>query len=295
MIVVCIPARNEEKTIASVLIKAKPHADKIIVCDDGSSDMTPKIAQALGAEVITTKSSPGYGSALESLFSRALQLAPDVMVTLDADGQHDPDEIPTLVKPIVENKCDIVVGSRFKKGRSKSATPAYRRAGILTITKLTETASGLKLTDAQSGFRAYGRTALRTIAPVELGMGASVELLMRAGETKLRVTEVPASIKHGNLDTSTHNPVYHGMDVVSSIFKFVAMRHPLIFFGIPGAITIVFGLGFGYFTIQDYALQAKPITNIALLSMAIVSSGLLLVFMGLILFTLSSLIKEIRM
>jgi glycosyltransferase involved in cell wall biosynthesis len=291
LIVVCVPARDEEKTIAGVLIKARRHSDRLVVCDDGSSDMTPQIAEALGAEVIRNPSAGGYGAALRILFKRAAELNPDVMVTLDADGQHDADEIPKLVRPVLDAEADIVVGSRLLSERDDSLR-AYRRAGIKAITSLTQATSGLELTDAQSGFRAYGRQALTKVVPVELGMGASAEILMRAAREKLRVKEVPVRITYRGVDTSSQNPVFHGLDVVSSILKSVSLRHPLLFYGTSGLATMILGLWYGYFTIASYAAQGKPITNVALLSMAIVSSGLLLAFMGVILFTLTSLVKE---
>lgn len=286
-----MPARNEEKTIAGVLIKARLHSDRLVVCDDGSTDMTPRIAEALGAEVIRNRSAGGYGAALRILFKRAAELNPDVMVTLDADGQHDADEIPKLVKPVLDAEADIVIGSRFLSERDESLR-GYRKAGIKTITSLTQATSGLQLTDAQSGFRAYGRQALSRVIPVELGMGASAEILMKAAAEKLRVKEAPVTISYKGADTSSQNPVSHGLDVVSSILKFASLRHPLLFYGTLGLATMLFGLGYGYFTIQSYAAEGKPITNVALLSMAIVSSGLLLAFMAVILFTLTSLIKE---
>ena len=286
----CIPARDEEKTIASVIVKSKRHADKIVVCDDGSMDMTGEVAQALGAEVIRVPSGGGYGAALAVLFKRAEQIAPDVMVTLDADGQHNPDDIPALVKPILDRQADVVIGSRFlSKNR---AARAYRKIGIKAITRVTANLSGLQLTDAQSGFRAYGRTAILRAAPMELGMAASTEILLRASRENLRVLEVPTHVRYKGLETSTHNPLYHGLDVVVGTLKFASLRHPLLVYGVAGLALMASGLGYGYYFIQVYSAQQRPITNVALLSMAIVTSGLLLLFMAIILFTLTNLVKE---
>jgi glycosyltransferase involved in cell wall biosynthesis len=274
-----------------VVIKARRYADRVVVCDDRSSDMTGQIAKSLGAEVVRNTSAGGYGAALALLFRQAVKIQPDVMVTLDADGQHDPDDIPALVKPIAKHQADVVVGSRFLRKRS-GPVRAYRKMGIKGITHLTGAMSGVRLTDAQSGFRAYSLPAIRGLTPVELGMGASSEILMRAAEKKLRIVEVPVGVKYKGLKTSARNPIYHGLDVVSSMVKFFSLRHPLLSFGTSGLVAILLGLGYGYLTIQTYSAQARPITNVALLSMAIVTSGLILLFMGLILFTLTSLIKE---
>jgi glycosyltransferase involved in cell wall biosynthesis len=270
-------------------LKSKRHADKILVCDDGSNDMTGEVAKALGAEVIRNRSACGYGAALSLLFERAAQIGPDIMVTLDADGQHNPDDIPILTKPILDQQADIVIGSRFLS-RNRAAR-AYRKFGISLITRMTATATGIKLTDAQSGFRAYRHAAILRVAPVELGMAASTEILLRASEEKLRVMEVPTNARYKGLQTSTHNPLYHGLDVVLGTLKFMSLRHPLLFYGVTGLAVMVLGLAYGYYAIQMYAAQAKPITNVALLSMAIVTSGILLIFMSIILFTLTSLIK----
>lgn len=292
-VLVCIPAKDEEKTIGRVVLKARRHATKVVVCDDASSDMTGDIAEALGALVIRNESQNGYGAALSVLFKQAAKIRPEVMVTMDADGQHDPDDIPRLVKPILQHQADVVIGSRFVK-QSNRTMRAYRKVGIKGITKLTTATSGIQLTDAQSGFRAYSRRAFQRIAPVELGMGASSEILMRAGEQDLHVVEVPVGVKYKGLHTSTHNPIFHGMDVAASILKILSLRHPMLSFGALGLATILVGLGYGYYTIQTYSAQMRPITNVSLLSMAIVSSGLILLFMGVILFTLTSLIKESR-
>jgi len=124
--VVGIPAFNEEKTIARVVLEAQKYADKVVVCDDGSSDMTAEIAERLGADVARHERNLGYGAAIQSLFRRAREL--------DADGQHDPREVPNVVKPVLEGNG--VIGSRFVDERSTYTMPWYRRAGVKFITRL---------------------------------------------------------------------------------------------------------------------------------------------------------------
>ena len=111
--VVGIPAFNEEKTIARVVLEARKYADIVVVCDDGSSDLTGEIAENLGAVVIHHEHNCGYGAAMQSLFKKARELKADVLVTLDSDGQHNPAEIPRLVKPIEDGDAEVVLGSRF--------------------------------------------------------------------------------------------------------------------------------------------------------------------------------------
>lgn len=100
LVVVGIPAYNEEKTIAQVVIGAQKHSHIVIVCDDGSSDLTAEIAERLGAVVIRHEKNRGYGGALQSIFKRAKELKADILVTIDSDGQHDPCEIPKIINPI---------------------------------------------------------------------------------------------------------------------------------------------------------------------------------------------------
>jgi len=138
-VVVGIPAFNEEKTIAKIVLKAQEYADRVVVCDDGSTDLTADVAERLGAEVIGHEKRIGYGAALASLFRRARGIGPDVMVVLDADFQHDPAEIPRLVEPVLKEGVDIVVGSRFLS-ESGEGMPRYRKAGIKVITKLSNAA-----------------------------------------------------------------------------------------------------------------------------------------------------------
>ncbi|MEM3062696.1 MAG: glycosyltransferase family 2 protein, partial [Nitrososphaerota archaeon] len=167
-----------------------------------------------------------------------------------------------------------------------------REVGIKALTELTKMASKLGLTDSQSGFRAYSHKALETITIVEDGMSASTEILLKAAKEGLKIVEVPILIKYKGLKPSGYNPILHAMDIAVGILKFASIRRPLLFFGLPGFMIVVFGLAYGYFMIQAYSMQAKPITNIALLSMAIVSLGMLLIFMALILFAITAVIKE---
>ena len=123
-----IPAFNEEKNIASIIINLKKIAPKIIVCNDGSTDSTGIIAEELGAIVINHQKNQGYGAAIRSIFLKAKEIKSEVLITLDADGQHDVNDIEKILKPITNNKCDIVIGSRFL-GKSQNM-PSYRKFGI---------------------------------------------------------------------------------------------------------------------------------------------------------------------
>ena len=295
-VVVGIPAFNEEKTIAKVVLKAQKYADKVLVCDDGSTDMTCEIAEKLGAEVIRHDRNLGYGAALRSLFRRARELNADVFVSLDGDDQHNPAEIPQVIRPVIEGEADIAVGSRFIDGSLARSMPWYRRIGVSFITKFTNSSVNYGIRDAQSGFRAYSQKALEVMNLTENGMGVSVEILLEAQRHGLKVKEVAASCRY---DTdvkinSTHNPISHGVSVLMSLIRRVVEEHPLIYLGIPGIICLLVGLFFGVWMLQIYVAEHHIVTNIALASIAFIIIGLFAVFTAITLYAIARLMQKMN-
>ena len=291
LVVACIPAYNEERTIARVVLIAQKYVDKVIVCDDGSSDMTGEIAECLGAEVIRHDRNLGYGASLRSLFIKSREIGANIMVTLDADGQHDPNNIPRLIGPILDGKADIVIGSRFLRDEDAFKIPSYRRAGIKVITRLTSVLSYSDIKDAQSGFRAYNRKALFSIIPSEQGMGASTEILLKAKGNGLRICEVPILVNY-DAEASSTNPIYHGVDVILSTIKHLSIRHPMLFYGVPGFLSLLLALGFWIWTLQNYALTRQLTTNLALIAIGATLVGLMLMTTAIILWVIISAIRE---
>ena len=288
-IIIGIPAYNEEKNIASLLIKLKKISENIIVCNDGSNDLTGKIAKELGATVIEHERNLGYGSAIKSIFLKAREINADVLVTFDADGQHRIEDINAILEPIKNNIADIVIGSRFLNNNQE--IPKYREIGIKAITKLTNVTGGTKITDSQSGFRAYSKKILKEIQPKESGMGISTEILIKTQKAGFIITEVPITILYEG-DTSTHNPISHGSSVILSTLKYVAIERPLVFYGIPGIIFLLVGLAFGVWTIQIYSDQGAVITNIALVGIGGVIMGTILMLTATILYSIVSVVKH---
>ena len=289
MIVAAIPAFNEEATIARVVIGSSGHVDKVLVCDDGSSDMTGAIAERLGAEVVRHERNLGKGAAIRSLFDFAKRLGADVVVTLDADGQHDPDEIPKLVEPILSGKADIVIGSRSP---TEGGMPRYRRIGRRALDRATVAAGHVKIADTQSGFRAYSKDAVKSLQVTEFGIGVDSEILMKA--EGLRLAEVPVSCKYKGVKASTYNPVTHALSVLGTIVTLVGERHPMTFLGLPGLVLVCVGLYGWIWVINRYAeVQTLP-TGTALVSTILLLIGIFAVFSGLILFTISGLVKRYR-
>jgi glycosyltransferase involved in cell wall biosynthesis len=292
LIVAAIPAFNVEKSIARVILLAKKSVDMVIVCDDGSKDMTGDISRSLGAKVIVHEHNMGYGAALSTLFKEAKRAGADVMVTIDGDGQHDPREIEKLTGPVSSGEADVVIGSRFLKG-GQSGMPGYRRVGVATINKVSGQMAYAGITDSQSGYRAYDRKAIELLSPSEMGMGASTEILSRAGEAHLKILEVPVEISYDE-GSSTHNPVYHGLDVLLSTVKQLSIKHPLIFYGVPGFASLLVALGFWYWTLSLFEQTHALVTNLALIAVASTVVGLVFMAVAVMLWVLISVVREGR-
>lgn len=288
-IVIGLPAYNEENNIGPLIIKLKEISDNIIVCNDGSRDLTGKIAEELGAQVINHKKNLGYGGAIRSIFLKAKEMNADILVTFDADGQHKIEDIESVIKPIADNQGDIVIGSRFLK--EDSEVPGYRKIGIKMITGITNASIKEKLTDAQSGFRAYNKKSLEEINPSDLGMGISTEILIKANMKKLRIVEVPIDILYKG-DTSTHNPISHGASVLLSTIKYTSIEHPLKFYGTSSLVFLSIGLGFILWAVQAFSIDGKIITNITLIGIGSTIVGVVLIITAILLYSLISVVRE---
>ncbi len=288
-ITIGIPAYNEEKNIASIITKLKNITDSIIVCDDGSSDMTSEISKNLGAVVISHKKNMGYGAAIRTIFQKSLELDSDILVTFDADGQHRIDDVNKILQPLENNEADIVIGSRFLDNESK--VPNYRKIGIKVITQVTNASLKKKLTDSQSGFRAYNKQALTQISPSEMGMGISTEILIKASSRGLRIAEIPITILYHD-DASTHNPVSHGTSVLVSTIKYTSIEHPLKFYGIPSIIFLIIGSAFTYSAVQYYVEIGRLNTNLTVIGAGAILIGLVLLISAILLYSIVSVVRE---
>ncbi len=285
-----IPAFNEEKNIASIITKLGNIADKVIVCNDGSSDLTAKIAEKMGSTVINHEKNIGYGGAIRSIFLKAKEMDGDVLVTFDADGQHRIEDIQNVVNPIVNQEADLVIGSRFLD-ESEKEVPQYRKVGIKVITKITNASIKKQLTDSQSGFRAYSKKVVNELNPSELGMGISTEILIKASSKNFKISEVPIKILYSG-DTSTHNPVSHGSSVILSTIKYTSIEHPLKFYGIPSVIFFIVGISFTYLAAQYYAEIGRLSTNLTIVAAGTVLIAVVLLITSILLYSLVSVVRE---
>ena len=221
-LIIQIPCYNEAKTLPATIKELPgtlPGIDTIefLVIDDGSLDNTSQVAQAAGAGVIHHKKRLGAGAATRAGFLAAKAKDVDVLVTLDGDGQHNPDDIPHLMNPVIKENIDLVIGSRFLGVQSNIRR--YRKFGIDVITWLCNVGSKVKISDSQSCFRAHSRKLLENIDITENGFGFSVEVLIKARKLGLTIAEVPISCVY-HAQGSSMNPIIHGLSVALDVIRY---------------------------------------------------------------------------
>ncbi|MDC0450801.1 glycosyltransferase family 2 protein [Nitrosopumilus sp.] len=289
MKIACIPAYNEESDIESLVKSSQNYVDTVIVCDDASTDNTAFMAKKAGAVVISHKTNKGYGAAIISLFNYARENNADVMVTLDGDGQHDPDQIPLLLNTITQHNVDVVIGSRFLNSNTES--PGYRKTGIKIITSAANYGTDLKVSDSQSGFRVYSKNAINEIHPTENGMSVSTEILLKISNKKLSLAEIPITVSYDG-DTSEHNPVSHGVSVLANTIKYVSIKHPLQFYGFPGIVLIGIGIILGGMFLDAYLNEQIIFYGSLLGSVVLFLLGSILSVTAIILFSMANLIRN---
>jgi len=284
--IACIPAFNEENVISDVIQRCKLHVDKVIVCDDGSTDKTSEVVTKAGATLLQHKQNYGKGEAMKTLFAHAKKIGADVMVTIDGDGQFLPEEIPKIIAPIIENGVDIVIGYRFDDSEEM---PSYRKIGNKMLDKFTNLASDLPFRDTQGGFRSYSKKATETIKITTNGFGVDSEILIDASKKGLRIVEEKVTVIYdtGN-STSTKGPISHSAEVVVSLLENIALNHPLRYLGIPGLFLMGIGVFFGInvlVTFNEIRYFSIPYT---LISMSTIMMGIILFLMSIVLFSISA-------
>lgn len=282
-VVVCIPAFNEEKNIAKVILGVEKYADKIIVCDDGSSDMTYEIAKKLGVEVIKHNSNLGKGVAIRNLVQQSLISTFDVLITIDGDCQFNPNDIPLLLDPIKNKKADVVIGERHM---NKKNVPLHRIMGNKLLSSMTNMKSGLHINDTQSGFRAYSVNSLKNLNFDERGMSIESQTIIDIIKNNLNIIEVPISVTYSGIKAK-RNPLVHLTEVIDYIITRTIVESPLMYLGIPGILFIILGLIAGLRVINIFSEIGALAIGTALIAVT------LLIF-GLVLFVTSLLVKLLR-
>lgn len=287
-IVACIPAFNEERSIAKIIVQVKKYVNLVIVCDDGSDDLTYEISKQLGVVLVRNNVNVGKGAALKKTFLKAQEFNPDIVVMIDSDGQHNPHDIPKLINPILIGQADVVIGSRFIEG-SKSLMPKYRHFFIKLIDWISPKGGQINVKDTQSGFRVFSQKALRDILKTEAkGYGVEIEQLSYFSKSGFKVVEVPTIIQYRGLEsTSKTNFIAHGLDLIDTILRLIVMERPLLYFALPGMIIFSIGGGIGIYSIMAHNISGQLNPLISITSIGIMFLGILLVITSMIFFAIS--------
>lgn len=278
-VMIGIPAFEEEKNIGEVVSKAKEYGT-VVVIDDCSTDNTAKNALDAGAQVITLRENGGYGNALAQLFAEAV--AYDVLITLDGDGQHNPDEIPAFLRAL--KNADMITGNRFM---GKTDIPSYRSAGVEVISSL------VGMQDSQCGFRAYNKKAIRTIKITERGMGASLEILRRAKENELIIREVPCIISYESAGHS-QNPIKQGLTLLATFLWGNMWEKPVWMLGIPSLACLGIGTVFSILLLLEYSAAKWFAPSLAFISLGGLMMGALLGISAVFILVGKKLLEELR-
>lgn len=289
-----VPAFNEELSIGSVVIGANKFVDQIIVVDDGSTDYTAEIAKKAGAEVIQHSQNMGKGAALKTGFNSIPNT--DIVVTIDGDGQHNPREIPLLVKPIADGQTDMVNGSRYLDKKS-NRTPAYRRIGQTVLDKTTNINSGLKITDSQSGFRAFAAFTVPAFRFSKADFSIESEMLMDAASHNFKIMEVQVGTSYNKKQKSkihTKSPLRHGFGVFVRLLRDMEFRRPLYYFTVPGLILILIGLILGLDFFGKYLDGQTTSLMPTVLAGMIGLGGIFAALTGIILHSVAGMIKSME-
>ena len=286
-IVVTMPAYNEEKTIGALInkihevMKSNGYNYKILVVDDGSRDNTAKIAKKSRAVVFSHPKNYGLAESFETEIEKSLELNADAIVHIDADGQYLPKEIPNLLAEI-KNGYDLVLGSRFK-GKIESM-PLIKRFGNKAFSRVISNISGISITDAQTGFRAFTRKVAENIK-IQSDYTYTQEQVIKAVRGKFRIKEVPVYFaKRKDKSRLISNPFGYAIKAWISIIRIYRDYEPLKFFGMVGALILSIGFILGLYLVyvQFFAEGVNRHLGLMMLDIIILSIGLQTIIFGFI-------------
>jgi glycosyltransferase involved in cell wall biosynthesis len=288
-VVVVIPAYNEERFIGSVVLKVLKFPVTVIVVDDGSADDTAGIAMAAGATVIRHPDNRGKGQALNSGFSAARRLQPAAIVMIDGDGQHLPEQMENMVRPVLDDEADIVIGSRYL--RKPEGVPRQRVIGHWFFDRVTQLSSGIQVSDSQSGYRAFSPKAYNADLFHSANFTVESEMQFLAREHGLRVVDVPITIRY--TDKAKRSVWQHGMMVLNGVLRLTGMYRPLLFFAGTGFVVMVAGLGLGLIVVNIYTHVKELAVGYAILSVLLTIIGMLGISTGVILHSVRGLLTDL--
>ncbi len=249
-VIIGIPLYNSEETIASIIFSCLEYADEVVCIDDCSTDKSAEISKDAGATLISHEKNRGVGGVAKTFFNYAKEKNASIVVLIDSDGQHDPEDLPKMIKPLSENKADLVIGSRFVSGGKSKDMPIYRKFGLKLINGVSKLHSRQHIRDTQSGYRAFNKAAINAVRFENEGMKSSLEILESISEKGLRILEIPTTIRYDLKNTSSLHPIPHGISVFSYALSALSQKRPFLVFGLPGLIMVIIGALFGLRTIN---------------------------------------------
>ncbi|HLC49609.1 MAG TPA: glycosyltransferase family 2 protein [Candidatus Andersenbacteria bacterium] len=290
-LVVIIPALNEEKTIVSVISQIPQNisgvaAISVIVVDDGSTDKTAELAMQKGAIVLSHAQPMGVGAAFHSGLKKALSLGADYIVNIDADGQFNPQDIPKLLQPILENKAEFVSATRFAVKEYMPEMPTIKLWGNKWMVRIINTITGKHFTDVSCGFRAYSREAafrLTLFGRFTYTQESFIDLAYKG----IAMTEVPLKIRgerEFGKSRVASNLWKYGIKSATIIFRAARDYQPFYFIGVPGLAIFAVGLFSGMFVIWHFLStgETSPYRSLVTGSGVLLIIGFLLFFISLL-------------
>jgi len=250
-----IPAFNEESTIERTILSIPRKIQgvddvQVLVIDDGSNDKTVELALNAGADkIVSHHTNSGVGAAFMTGIRNAILKNVDIVVTIDADSQFDSKEIPNLIRPILNNQADVVIGSRFLK-KMPTNYPKIKTFGNRVFTRIVSWAAGQKFTDTQTGFRAYLKDVLLSISVVN-EFTYTQEVLLDLKFKNFKIIEVPVSVYYNEKRKSrvVKNIFNYSSRVLSIILKSLVFHRPILAFGLFGMFLCGLGIIAKVFTI----------------------------------------------
>ncbi|NVM54667.1 MAG: glycosyltransferase family 2 protein [Candidatus Helarchaeota archaeon] len=281
-VITVIPAYNEEEGIAEVISKSLKYSDQVIVINDGSTDETEKVAKESKAIVKSHIVNRGLGLTVRDGINEAMKLGADIILTIDADGQYDADQIPDVLKPILDGKADLVLGSRFMG--TIAHMPRLKRLGNKIITLITRNLMNLDISDAQTGFRAIKREVFEHIV-LTSDYSYTQEMIIRASAEGFHLVDVPVNFyerKHGE-SRLIRNPAEYSLNSAMTMLRAYRDYRPMTLFGTIGVLMMLIGtliglyIAYEFFVLGTFDTGQRLVTLSALMMM----SGIQVLLFGL--------------